>query len=279
MSYHQWLSSAPKHHLTSSTPDGFSSFKLNTARPYSSQPPTEKNHPARRPMAPPTIPATKANQAPPFNRRDSGFAVSYSAAEYPVAVSPANFNPFTPPSEIDDMVQTGGEVYQKHREYRIRDVQVDSMEVEYSNRPQPNPNMSTTSSSHNRQSRDAKSGSISGNPAKKGSHRTMLPSPPQSPRMSTRPSPVPIRNVAVRKSSSHPKTLTGNRPAYDDPMMQTSTDPHYWAVNCTVLKADTRMEPGNVISPTCMIGLPFGGMVEMTLPLPPADSSELYDSV
>ena len=51
-------------------------------------------------------------------------------------------------------------------------------------------------------------------------------------------------------------------------MLQTSTEPHYWSTNCTVLKADTSLDPGNVVSPTCMVGLPFGGMVEMILPLP-----------
>ena len=61
---------------------------------------------------------------------------------------------------------------------------------------------------------------------------------------------------------------------YTDPMWQTSSDPHFWSVNRTVLKADSSTEVGNVVSPTWMVGLPFGSITEMAECYP---SGERYD--
>jgi hypothetical protein len=100
----------------------------------------------------------------------------------------------------------------------------------------------------------------------------LLPSPPTSP---------PNIIVEVPPDFTKPGKLTTSRPgkqphdvsyrAFSGPMLQTSTVPPRWSTNCTVLKADTSIDVGNVTSPTCMIGLPFGGMTEMTLPLPPGE--------
>jgi hypothetical protein len=58
---------------------------------------------------------------------------------------------------------------------------------------------------------------------------------------------------------------------YADPMYQTSSDPQYWATNRTILKVDANTEHGNVISPTWMVGLPFGSMTEMAEAYPELD--------
>ena len=50
---------------------------------------------------------------------------------------------------------------------------------------------------------------------------------------------------------------------YTDPKWQTSSDPHFWSNNRTILKSDGSTENGNVVSPTWMVGLPFGSMTEM----------------
>lgn len=39
-----------------------------------------------------------------------------------------------------------------------------------------------------------------------------------------------------------------------DPMWQTSSEPHYWTRNRTILKVDASVEHGNVVSPTWMVG-------------------------
>ena len=57
---------------------------------------------------------------------------------------------------------------------------------------------------------------------------------------------------------------------YTDPMLQTSSDPHYWSTNRTILKSDGHTDPGNVVSPTWMVGLPFGSMTEMAQSYPSA---------
>ena len=58
---------------------------------------------------------------------------------------------------------------------------------------------------------------------------------------------------------------------YADPMYQTSSDPQYWGANRTILKVDASTENGNVISPTWMVGLPFGSMTEMAEAYPEHD--------
>lgn len=62
---------------------------------------------------------------------------------------------------------------------------------------------------------------------------------------------------------------------YTDPMWQTSSDPHYWSRNRTVLKSDCNIEIGNVTSPTWMIGLPFGGMTEMAMCYPQVEQGAI----
>lgn len=59
---------------------------------------------------------------------------------------------------------------------------------------------------------------------------------------------------------------------YTDPMWQTSMEPPDWTTNRTILRCDRRLDPGNVISPTWMIGLPCGGMVEMAHCYPSEDN-------
>lgn len=93
---------------------------------------------------------------------------------------------------------------------------------------------------------------------------TMLPSPPSSP-------PCSADRVLPPSAEIPPTQLPTPAPeepwpVYTDPMLQTSSDPHFWGTNCTILRADRKIEPGNVISPTAMVGLPCGGMIEMTLP-------------
>ena len=61
-------------------------------------------------------------------------------------------------------------------------------------------------------------------------------------------------------SSSSPPVELPWRKAAADPKWQTSSDPHYWTVNRTVLKADTSVEHGNVVSPAFMIGAGFSSM-------------------
>ena len=93
---------------------------------------------------------------------------------------------------------------------------------------------------------------------------TMLPSPPSSPSCSPDQAlPLPTEMPPPQLPTPAPEAPWG---VYTDPMLQTSSDPHFWGTNCTILRADRNLEPGNVISPTAMIGLPCGGMIEMTLP-------------
>ena len=58
-------------------------------------------------------------------------------------------------------------------------------------------------------------------------------------------------------------------------MWQTSSDPNFWNNNRTVLKSDSSIEPGNVLSPTWMIGLPFGSMTEMAGMYPPRGQGDM----
>ena len=97
---------------------------------------------------------------------------------------------------------------------------------------------------------------------------THLPTPPSSHSPPSAPSryrdpsstPTPAERAASRSSTSSQPPWR----QYSDPMWQTSTDPAYWdRRDGSPLRADTCLEPGNVVSPTHMIGLPFGGMVEM----------------
>ncbi|KAK3697711.1 hypothetical protein LTR37_017293 [Vermiconidia calcicola] len=86
---------------------------------------------------------------------------------------------------------------------------------------------------------------------------TMLPSPPSSPSCSPDQAlPLPTEMPPPQLPTPAPEAPWG---VYTDPMLQTSSDPHFWGTNCTILRADRNLEPGNVISPTAMIGLPCGG--------------------
>jgi hypothetical protein len=78
--------------------------------------------------------------------------------------------------------------------------------------------------------------------------------------------PTPPESVTVERRASSPSVQSqfslvpqpGQGPIdspYTDPMHQTSTVPNYWSRSRTVLKADTNIEDGNVISPTFMLGL------------------------
>ena len=83
--------------------------------------------------------------------------------------------------------------------------------------------------------------------------------PPLPPTPRYTPEQTPPRQVVTPdRATPEPQWRT-----YTDPMWQTSSDPHYWSTNCTILKSDRCLETGNVVSPTWMIGLPCGGMVEM----------------
>ena len=92
------------------------------------------------------------------------------------------------------------------------------------------------------------------------------PSPPNSTReMHERAIPLLVK-PATSVSHKRDMSMSDSPPPwrqYTDPMWQTSSDPHFWSVNRTILRSDRLVDPGNAISPTWMIGLPFGGMTEM----------------
>ncbi len=84
--------------------------------------------------------------------------------------------------------------------------------------------------------------------------------------------PAPHKTSRPTRFKQNPVPLINSPHHYSlDPHMQTSTDPHEWKLNCLVLNADTSLEVGNVTSPTLMVGLPFGGMVEGVVPSPPEE--------
>jgi hypothetical protein len=61
-------------------------------------------------------------------------------------------------------------------------------------------------------------------------------------------------------------------------MWQTSMEPPYWSTNRTILRCDRNLEPGNVVSPTWMIGLPCGGMIEMAHYYPSEDGKSAVNA-
>lgn len=92
-------------------------------------------------------------------------------------------------------------------------------------------------------------------------------STPMSKAMPPPPSPgFPTQKLSLVAKSPQLSLSTPSSPPpeppwrkYTDPMWQTSTDPHFWATNRTILRSDRHIKPGNVVSPTWMIGLPCGG--------------------
>jgi hypothetical protein len=279
MAFHQWLSSAPKHHLTSSTADGFASSKSNTARPCSQQPLPGMTSHARRHTSSPSNLVTMTDQAPSWNVYDSGIVAGYKVSKHPAVAPPAAFQPITPPVDIDDVPQYGGEMYALFPDQHHWDTRTGLDQMGYSSRIPSGGSHHAAPPSVEVRSRVCASGNHHNLANQKAGGRGTLPSPPSSPQPVPRQSSVPKHGAQSRPASSRPKSNKVGRSSCNDPMLHTSTDPHYWAVNCTVLKADTNIEIGNVTSPTCMIGLPFGGMVEMALPMPSRESAASYRSV
>ncbi|KAF2487359.1 hypothetical protein BDY17DRAFT_306747 [Neohortaea acidophila] len=95
----------------------------------------------------------------------------------------------------------------------------------------------------------------------------------------TRTAPYPLPpapKLPPTPAPSTPGSASSEPPwrVYNDPMWQTSQDPHHWDTNCTILRCDRALEPGNVISPCWMAGLPFGGMVERAYHYPSLERTQ-----
>ncbi|KAK5168830.1 uncharacterized protein LTR77_006139 [Saxophila tyrrhenica] len=242
MSYHQWLSGTPKYHLTSSATEAFS-ISQSASRP-------------RRPefsvfcieghVAAPAPHSTTAYQM------DDDFPASLSsdckqAATPDLAAGHLGAHTLTPPWQ--------------------------PMGLSRSNMSMQQGQIGQTSSSHRHAVPKHTSESFA--PAQKRIAAAnypaseALPTPPATPQQRSKAS-SPRMSIALQPPNTAVtrRRGEGGPKSNHDSKLQTAIEPPHWSTNCTVLKADSSTDKGNVVSPTCMVGLPFGGMVEMMLPLP-----------
>lgn len=268
MSYHQWLSCAPKHHLTSSAQDGFSKSGSNNAHPVAPHHHLATTGHAAVSMLPSNFPSSRTHQAATSAPATAQSFVEKSSSRR-IPPSPLLYQPITPPTQGGDNVPYESSADGSHVNASIGSTHIQAYDMKSPTWPSrdgqrllsPMPPSPSPSPSHDLAGRM---------PAGKDSvirrSKTALPSPPSSPQ-------APLKSVPESTRSKH---FTGKpprlqsvehwRPTFSDPTMQTSIDPHFWSTNCTVLKADTHLKIGSVISPTCMVGLPFGSMTEMAVP-------------
>lgn len=272
MSYHQWLSGTPKYHLTSAA-TGAASVPKSTKTHY-------------RPdfsltcVVDPVIEQTPLFTSPaPLNYDTSLVSFDFSQqaavqdfADYAIDYWAAEGLPITPPWQPSDVSFTDNLHSQAYPCYQA--FNGDGGLVEMSNLENAPPPLQTTgivapARTSRVQCQDNPSSQTDAQLNSSKAQQTLL-SPPSTPQGNVKvSSPAPQGSLPTEQRTNIVGTAARTPCCvYTDPMMQTSTVPHYWSTNFTVLRADTSTVPGNVVSPTCMVGLPFGGMVEMTLPHP-----------
>jgi hypothetical protein len=268
--YHNWLAATPKYHISSSVVDNKSTGKVGKPRCRPKH--TVDNLatlPHRQPLqhGPPTQRSNQASMTPT--------PASYRPPQPVHTVMPpsaAFYLPITPPMDMldDPSTDDDGMFYDSGFPEELTASLFDGFEI-----PQ-DPTVKDVRPEISRDHMATKPLRHQAATYHFSQSTTMLPSPPSSPTATLQTPPLPKSKITTTSSLTKEKV---GKPAnalplesFPDPMMQTSTVPFYWGSDCTVLKADTSIQHGSVTSPTCMVGLPFGSMTEMSLPHPGSES-------
>lgn len=293
MSFHTWLASTPKYHLMSSVMDDTAGQR--SREPCSLPKDAGSRHEAAVKQTTPILltPLTDDQAATPR-------AAAYSStpllcnSRHGFPSSGRQYQPITPPADSLD-APSAQSIELTSQIHWNQSPSSSSLKAVASQQNLLTPPTEPPNQLH-LQSRDREHTRLEWSYADQTvlhSTEWLLPSPPTSPktaivqrRLDTT-STIKSRTPTLSEPNGHrspPTQGSRRKQSHDigpqhspDPMFQTSTDPHYWSTNCTVLKADTSIGVGNVISPTCMVGLPFGGMTEMALPLPSTGLSGVSD--
>ena len=267
MSFHTWLASTPKHHLTSYAMDEVVARKgLTSGRRPKHTGNTGYGHAAAAHHHFPTYLMPYEQQAavdalPPSlrpNRPIINDDFDVVGMPHPPITPPTDKLPYSPECVYDHSPPSGPKEHYLPEGYHVPHVQ-------------PHPSAS-------RQMKSSPARDICHPPTTKDPVRHqkgLLPSPPASPQHVMSETLLHVANARPLPSPGGTETPS-NLPS-QDPMFQTSTNAHFWSTNCTVLKVDTCIRHGNVTSPTCMVGLPFGSMTEMIVPSSFSGSDNVND--